>query len=535
MREWWNNPPLAPPKPTLALAVLVTNVILASSLALMSLLSAAMLTRTIEGHFGWDATKGFWLGKSLQLMWALMIPLGVRLARWYGHKLIYVIGMLLVVSGSALALMAHTYAWMIFARIFTGAGSGVIFALGVDIIIQHCPKKWRGLSLLIFSNVSFGVGVGGGLLLGGWLAQIAQWRAIFYFDLLAYSLMGIITVLVQTETKRIDDPPFHWVGYLCSVVWLTAWLVLVAEAKRSWNTLGWTSPMSITLFGVGLAAFVVMIIHGRTHDNPLFMPRLFRDPAYSIGTLGMLVVGLMVFGVVFVSVGILQDVFRYEPLRTGMLLSTIGFIYFFIGFIPSLFKRWIPMEWFILPGLACVAISCWMSQRITIQSSPEDLLRIFGLRAVGIGLVIGPLTVLALSHVPERLAHKGSTVLQYMRLIVAAFGSSIVIAIKNTRAPFHALRYGEMVDQQSAAFRDYTTELADSLIARGLTPAEAMDQARGQVIGRIVDQAELAGVIDAIYILGWAVVAMMVAIAALQVWIHLRRRRDDPTVLVPSR
>jgi MFS transporter, DHA2 family, multidrug resistance protein len=533
--SWWRNPPLAPPQLRLATIVLLVNVITANVVVQIGFIGSAILMSTMEGQLGYDPSMGFWTGKAFLLLWALMIPFTVRLARWYGHKLMFVLGMVIATLGAALTLNVEAFSWMILARIVSGVGSGMVFALGIDLIIQHCPKRWRSLSLLIFSNMSFGIGIGGGLLLGGWLAQIAHWRAMFYFDLVAYPLMIAVTVLVQPETKRLGDPPFHWVGYLCSVVWVTAWLVLVTESKAPWNTLGWASPMSIGLFGLGLAAFCVMLIHGRFHDNPLFMPKLFGDPAYSLGTLGMLVVGLMVFGVILVSIDMLQGVFRYEPMRVGMVMSTIGFTYFVVGFIPGLLRKWVAMEWYILPGLGLVALSCWMSQHITIQSGPHDLIRIFIVRASGIALVIGPLTVLALSRVPEHLAHKGSVVILYLRLIIAAYGSSIVLTIKNTRAPFHMLRFGEMVNTQSARYKQYIAELSTSLIERGLTASEAAEQAKLQVAGRIVDQAELAGLIDAIYILGWAVVGLMVAISALMIWNRVRRKKDEEAVLVPSR
>ncbi len=193
------------------------------------------------------------------------------------------------------------------------------------------------------------------------------------------------------------------------------------------------------------------------------------------------------------------------------------------------------MDWYILPGLGLVALSCWMSQYMTIQSPPEQLILIFVVRAAGIALVIGPLTVLALSHVPERLSHKGSVVILYLRLIVAAYGSSIVLTIKNTRAPFHTVMFGEMVNGQSVRYRQYVAELSESLIARGLTPLEAAKEAHLQVATRVVNQAELAGLIDAIYILGWAVVGVMVAIGGLMIWNHIKGKKHDEAVLVPTR
>ncbi len=337
MKKWWGQPPLAPPQPKLATVVLLINVILANVLVQIGFIASAVLMQVIEGDFGIDSSIGFWIGKGFLLVWALVIPLTVRLARWYGHKLLFVLGMAIATIGAAVTVNVETLAWLLFGRILSGVGSGMVFALGIDIIVQHCPARARSLSLLIFSNLSFGLGIGGGLLLGGWLAQIAHWKAIFYLDMIAYPLMMLVTVLVQPETKKSNDPPYDWIGYLCSVVWVTVWLVLVTEAKAAWNTSGWFSPMSVTLFGVGLAAFLVMLIHGRSHRNPLFMPELFRDPAYSLGTLGMLVVGVMVFGVILVDIEMLQQVFRYEPLRVGLVMSVIGFTYVVVGFIPGSF------------------------------------------------------------------------------------------------------------------------------------------------------------------------------------------------------
>ncbi len=527
MFAWWKKPPFAPSGPPWSVIVLLANVIGAAVLVQFEFLASAMTLTNMAGSLGVDPSKAFWFGKGFLLLMTLVIPPTIRLARRYGHKLLFVSGMGVSILGSLLSLWASTYWPMVAARCVAGAGAGMIFTLGVDIIVQNCPKRYQPITLLLFSNLAFGIGIGGGLLIGGYLGQSQHWQNLFWLTIIGYPLMLIVTCLVQPETKKkLDDPPFDFFGYFCSVIWVTAWLILVTEAKTEWNTAGWTSSLSLSMFFTGLIAFVAMLIHNHHHPNPLFSGRLFRDPAYSLATLGMVVVGLMVFGVILVSIGMLQHAFKYEQLRVGYLMSVIGFVYFVVGFLPGLLKRWLKMEWWILPGLGLVALSCYMSQFITVQSGQWQIIDIFVVRAAGIAMVIGPLTLLALSTIPEELEHKGSIIILYIRLIAATFGSSIVKTVVATRAPFHRLRFGEQVDVQGPVYQTHLAEVTRFMTERGVPMGEAQERARGQIVEQIMEQADLRSLIDAIYMLGWGVVGIMACIAILFLY---RRFRSHPS------
>ena len=72
----------------------------------------------------------------------------------------------------------------------------------------------------------------------------------------------------------------------------------------------------------------------------------------------------------------LSEAFRYEPKVIGQIMSILGFTYFFVGLIPSFLGKWVRLEWFVFIGFALVATSCFLSQFVTIQSPPRQLITI---------------------------------------------------------------------------------------------------------------------------------------------------------------
>jgi hypothetical protein len=112
-----------------------------------------------------------------------------------------------------------------------------------------------------------------------------------------------------------------------------------------------------------------------------------------------------------------------------------------------------------------------------------------------------------------------TAILTSTRQMGATFGSVIIDLIIAERSPYHALRFGEQVDIYSARFQYHLQELkiytADIL---GSGVPERSKQAYQLIISWINHQATIASFNDALFILGYATLGLLIMIICIMIF-----------------
>lgn len=152
---------------------------------------------TVAHEFALDAVFLSWVVTSYLLATAIfLVPFG-RIADIYGRKKIFQIGMVVFTIASLLAAGAQSAYILIFARIWQGIGSAMIFSTGMAILISVYPPGERGRALGINVAAVY-LGLSLGPTLGGLLTHFWGWRSIF---LACVPLCVVVILLVYWKLK----------------------------------------------------------------------------------------------------------------------------------------------------------------------------------------------------------------------------------------------------------------------------------------------------------------------------------------------
>jgi MFS family permease len=290
-------------------------------------------------------------GNVSYLLWMLMGYLVVsavlvvafgRLGDIYGRVKMYNAGFLIFTLASvALALTPSVGAAgaleLIAVRIVQGVGGALLMANSMAILTDAFPVHQRGMALGI-NQVAALAGSFMGLLLGGLLAD-TNWRLVFLVSV-PFGIFGTIwgylklsEVGLRGERGRID-----WAGNLTFGVGLIAVLVAITYGIQPYggHTMGWTSPLVLTLLVGGIALLGVFLVVERRSRDPLFHLDLFRIRAFSAGNLAGLLASVSRGGLQFMLIIWLQGIwlplhgysFASTPLWAGiyMVPLTLGFL-----------------------------------------------------------------------------------------------------------------------------------------------------------------------------------------------------------------
>ena len=138
-----------------------------------------------------------------------------------------------------------------------------------------------------------GAGAALGVLLGGVLTQLADWRMIFFVNPpVALALAIAATRMIPADTKRPQ-----WKGLdLRGAALATASLGTIVYAITQADQAGWTSAQTLLLGSVGLAGLGLFAAGERRTEQPLLKIERLRDRAVSGGMILMLIGAGLIFG-----------------------------------------------------------------------------------------------------------------------------------------------------------------------------------------------------------------------------------------------
>src|SRR4051812_14832875 len=212
---------------------------------------------------------------------ALLLTFG-RLGDMWGHKRVYLIGLAVFVTSSAICGLAPSTPVLVASRAVQAVGASMIVANLAAILTSVFPPEQRGRAVGIQATIVY-VGLATGAPLGGWLTGELGWRSIFYVNVplgILALLLGARVTTPSRSTGRRD--PFDIVGAAVYVLGLML-LLLGLNQGHAW---GWTSGTVLGCLLVGLAllatwVFVELRVPSPMLDLRLFAKRTFSAPVVS--------------------------------------------------------------------------------------------------------------------------------------------------------------------------------------------------------------------------------------------------------------
>jgi EmrB/QacA subfamily drug resistance transporter len=233
-----------------------------------------------------------WVGQAYLLVLVGLISAVGRYADMVGRKLLYTYGFVVFVVGSALCGLAPSLGALIAFRVLQGVGAAMFQANSVAIIAGAVPRDLLGRAIGV-QGAAQALGLALGPAVGGLLIGLGGWRFIFYVNV-PVGIVGIVGAwfLIPRSVHLAGRSRFDWPGLGIFLPAVCALLLAISHG----NSLGWRSPLIVSLFAGAVVLFVAFVVRERSAKAPLLDLGLFSRGAFSAGIGSGLLSYMVLFG-----------------------------------------------------------------------------------------------------------------------------------------------------------------------------------------------------------------------------------------------
>jgi DHA2 family multidrug resistance protein len=384
-----------------------------------------------------------WVQTSYLIAEIVMIPLSGWLSRLLSTRILFTISALGFAVFSALCATATSLPEMIFYRAAQGFLGGAMIPTVFATTYLLFPPEKRGLvSVLIGLTATLAPTIGPTL--GGWLTQAMSWHWLFLINV----PVGLAIAGTVFAVMKLDRPnwalwrSFDAIGLLLLALFLGSLEYVLEEGERA----GWFEDQAIVGFTITAVLAGALFFHRMlTRPAPLVDLRAFRNGNFAFGSLFSLVMGIGLYGSVYVVPLFLGRVRGFDSMQIGEVMFATGAAMFLTAPIVGALSRKVDLRKLLALGLIGFAVSVWWMAHLTSQSSFGDLFRPQALRGAAMMLLIVPVNQLALGTMPPDEVKNASGLYNLMRNLGGAFGLALINYLSTTRYAAHALHLSEQV------------------------------------------------------------------------------------------
>lgn len=480
------------------------GVMLASLLQVVDMTIANVAIPHMQSALGATPESVMWVLTSYIIASAIATPMTGWLSDRIGGRELFMISVATFIFASVMCGLAQNLEQMVAFRLLQGVFGAFIAPLSQGFMLDTTRPSRHATVMSIWST---GIMLGPilGPLAGGWLTENWNWRFVFYINL----PLGLISfVILATQLPHRPKMPrrFDMFGF----IWLSIALAATQLLLDRGNHVDWYDSGEIWIYtGLIVSAAWITAIHFKRSANPLMNMQMFSDRNFAVAVGLILMFGSLLFSTLALLPPMLQNLFGYTVIGTGLVLMPRGMGSILSSFMGAMaMRRGVDMRLLMGVGLSVTAYTLYEMAHWSLDVDESTIVILALVQGLGFGLVFIPINILAFTTLPPHLRTEASSVMNLFRSVGSSIGISLVTVVlaRNTQIS-HADLASHVTGESGGSIIDFST--MDRFQSIG-------DAAVVMANGEITRQASMIAFINDYYILMW------VALAALPMLLFLR-------------
>lgn len=437
-------------------------------MAILDIQIVASSLAEIQAGIGASREEISWIQTSYLIAEVIIIPLSGWAAHVLSTRWLFTVSAIAFTAASAACAFAWSLESMIVFRSLQGFLGGAmiptVFATSYAIFPKH---RQAGVTVIIGLVATMAPTLGPSL--GGWLTETLSWHWLFLINIVP----GVIVAFVVFSTLDIDRPNlgllkgFDLPGIILVALFLGTLQFVLEEGPGE----DWFESHEIMLFtAVSALAAIGFFWRELTVKNPVVELHAFANPNFSLGCFYSFIIGVGLYGSVYVMPLYLAMVRGFNALEIGWVIMVTGAFQFMSAPIAGALSKKIDPRAMLALGLLLFGGGLYMNHTLTAEWGYWEFFLPQAVRGFALMFLFIPVNALALGDLPPAMLKGGSGLYNLMRNLGGAIGLAVINTTLTERMDLHAARLAESI----TAARPAVTQTLDGLTA-GLTPMLGAD------------------------------------------------------------
>ncbi|MFV0258329.1 MAG: MFS transporter [Acidimicrobiales bacterium] len=402
------------------------NILIAMITALVAVIASVSGLNVAQQQLAIDlgASQGgvLWIINAYTLaLAALLLPVGAVGDRW-GRKPVLLTGLGVFALASLGAGLATSVPMMIGARVLAGVGAAMIMPVTLSVVTSSFPAEDRANAIGIWAAFA---GSGGliGLFVSSFMVDVLTWRWLFVLPIALVAVSMVMTLATVPNSREHKEHPFDLGGSVLSALAIGGLVLGIHEGPER----GWTDGLTVAGLVVGVVGLLAFIAWERHHADPLLDISAFTNRGLASGSLTLVIVFAVMFGIFLVLFPFFQAVVGWSALRSAAAMLPMAALMMPMSTMAPRIAARIGTRLTMMIGVATFMTGlATLALRASVEGGYFSVLPGLLIIGLGMGLTMTPATAAITETLPEDKQGVASALNDTSRELGGAIGVALL-------------------------------------------------------------------------------------------------------------
>ena len=424
-----------------------------------------------------------WIQTSYLIAEVIIIPITGFAAKLLSTRISYFIAALGFTVMSILCSLAWNIESMIVFRALQGFFGGAMIPTAFGVVFIIFPKRMHTKVTMIVGLVVT-VAPTIGPTLGGYITEVSSWHFMFLLNVIP----GIFVCTIVYQYVDFDKPNykllknFDFLGIILMAVSLGALQYVLEEGNKK----GWLEDNYILFLSILVViTFVWLLIRELTCKNPIIDLSSFKNKNFSFGCIYSFILGVGLYGVVYLLPLFLFTIAGYNTLQIGITMVVTGIFQFASAPLAGkMVDIGVDKRIILALGFATFAFGCYLNSFLTAESKYWEMFVPQMVRGLALMFCFMPINDLALGTMRKDEVQNASGLYNLTRNLGGAIGLAIINSLIISNSKIYAQSMKENMSFTSQQVQEKIKFFIQMLIGKVNDPDTAAVMLLNDVVER---------------------------------------------------
>jgi DHA2 family multidrug resistance protein len=473
-------------------------------MAILDIQVVATSLPTIQGALKIAPDQMSWIQTAYLIAEIISIPLTGLLIRAATMRWLFTVATVVFTLASIGCAFSPTFKVLIAFRILQGFSGGTLIPTVFSAVFLMFPTRLQTIAATI-AGVLAVLGPTIGPVVGGWITDAYSWPWLFLINVPAGVIASSVGFLSLPKHKPSIDQlrRLDFLSFALGAAPLVALEIAIKDAPKQ----GWTSPITVALVVLFLVSAALFIRRTSRSDNPLVDLSSFARRNFSIGCLLSFVLGMGLYGSVYLIPIFLAYARSHNAFDIGTTMLVTGLTQVLFAPVAAGLTRRVDERLLAGLGFAIFGVGLALSAYQTTTTDFNEMFWPQVVRGAAIMFCLLPPTEFALGELAPEAIPDASALFNLMRNLGGAIGIAIIDTIIFSRSPHYAQT---LVSELTSGNLDAARSIGASM---DLLSAALVDPEKRAVVAALVQKSAFVKATND----AWAFVAAVTLVAMVSI------------------